>query len=302
MGGVLSVIAMSSTYTPFSLAQSIDLKANELPIHTSVSAEAKSKIPSDYKFRNPGEFTVAVSVGTAPLVMMSEDSSQIIGLEPDIARLIADGLGLKLKLVRTSWEEWPLGVQSGRYDAFMTNVTVTKERKERFDFASYRIDTLGFYVKTSSKIDKINQAKDISGKRIIVSSGTNQEEILLSWNKENKSANLPEAKIIYFNDTSTRDLMLKSGRADAYFGPNVSGAFSAAKDGQTRLVGLVSGGYPAEAPIAVTLRKGTGFVNAVQASIDDAIKSGKYDEVLKRWANESERVSKSEINPKGLGD
>ena len=42
---------------------------------------------------------------------------------------MADSLGLELNVVPTSWEDWPLGVASGKYDAAVSNITVTKERK-----------------------------------------------------------------------------------------------------------------------------------------------------------------------------
>ncbi|TPW36990.1 transporter substrate-binding domain-containing protein, partial [Serratia sp. SRS-8-S-2018] len=67
------------------------------------------------------------------------------------------------------------GVASGKYDAAVYNITVTNERKTKFDFATYRQDTLGFYVKSDSKITQIKTAPDIAGKKIIVDSGTNQE-------------------------------------------------------------------------------------------------------------------------------
>ena len=77
------------------------------------------------------------------------------------------------------------GVTSGKYDAAISNITVTKERKEKFDFATYRKDSLGFYVKSTSPLSKIDKAEDIAGLKIIVGSGTNQEAILLAWNAEN---------------------------------------------------------------------------------------------------------------------
>ena len=55
----------------------------------------------------------------------------------------------------TAWADWPLGVASGKYEAAITNVTVTEERKEKFDFASYREDKLGFYAKEGSTITKV---------------------------------------------------------------------------------------------------------------------------------------------------
>ena len=53
-------------------------------------------------------------------------------------------LDLDLELVPTDWSNWPLATQSGEVDATISNVTVTEERKQLFDFSSYRVDKLGF--------------------------------------------------------------------------------------------------------------------------------------------------------------
>ncbi|CAI0728231.1 Sulfate starvation-induced protein 7 [Serratia liquefaciens] len=237
-----------------------------------------------------------------PFGLYARDNKTVIGSESDIARLVADGLGLKLKLVPTSWEDWPLGVTSGKYDAAVYNITVTQERKTKFDFATYRQDTLGFYVKSDSKITSIKSAPDIAGKKIIVDSGTNQEAVLLAWDKENQAKGLPALQPIYVTDKAASTLAIQSGRADATFGPNVSGAYQAKLTGKTRLVGIVPGGWPRSANIAVTLKKGNGLVEAVQASLNSAIANGSYLKVLDRWAESDEKIERSDINPQGLGD
>jgi polar amino acid transport system substrate-binding protein len=35
--------------------------------------------------------------------------------------------------VPTAWEDWPLGITSGRYDVALVNIAVTEQRKEKFD-------------------------------------------------------------------------------------------------------------------------------------------------------------------------
>ena len=285
-------------------APGVDLVANETPIHTVKSAEAVAKIPAGFRFVEPGTLTVAISLlgSGPPFGLYARDNKTVIGSEADIARLVADGLGLKLRLVPTSWEDWPLGVVSGKYDAAITNVTVTKERKTRFDFATYRIDSLGFYVKTGGKIATIKQPADIAGLKIIVGSGTNQEAILLAWDKQNRQQGLKPFQPIYVTDDAAATLAIQSGRADAYFGPNVLGAYKAALNGRTRLAGTVEGGWPKAAHIAVTTRKGNGLVQAVNEALNGAIRSGQYDQVLNRWGESVERLAQSEINPPGLGD
>lgn len=82
-------------------APGIDLIANETPINTLKSAEAAAKIPAGFKFVEPGTLTVAVSIlgSGPPFGLYARDNKTVIGSESDIARLVADGLGLKLDFV-----------------------------------------------------------------------------------------------------------------------------------------------------------------------------------------------------------
>lgn len=262
--------------------------------------EAQALISKDYKWVEPGVFTVAIALGQLPFGAFASDTTTPIGSEPDLAQLVADTLGLKLNLISVAWADWPLGVTSGKYDAVISNVTVTEARKEKYDFSTYRNDLLGFYVATDSKVQAIKEPKDIAGLRGIVSSGTNQEVILLRWIEQNKAAGLAETEVQYYDDDAVRNLALESGKADFYLGPNATSAFQAAQDGKTRLVGTLSGGYPLTAEIAVTTRKGAGLADAITAAINAQIKNGNYQKHLARWGIEDEGITESRINPPGL--
>ncbi|MDP5226277.1 MULTISPECIES: ABC transporter substrate-binding protein [Arthrobacter] len=247
-----------------------------------------------------GKLTVAVSPNAAPLAVYASDSKTPVGNEVDIAVAVAQKLGLKADIVPTSWENWPLGVESGKYEAVISNVTVTEARKEKFDFASYRSDKLGFYAKSDSPITSISKPADVAGKKIIVGSGTNQESILLAWDAENKKAGLPPVQFQYYDDDSASTLALQSGRADLTLGPNATAAYKAANTGQTKLVGLLDGGWPLKANIAVGTKKGNGFAKAAQAALNDLIQDGTYGKILDRWGLTAEAVQHSELNPPGL--
>ncbi len=127
-------------------------------------------------------------------------------------------------------EDWPLGVTSGKYDAAISNITVTKERKEKFDFATYRKDSLGFYVSTSP-LSKIDKAEDIAGLKIIVGSGTNRGDPAGVERGERQEGLKPFIPV-YTKDDAAQTLALQTGRADAFFGPNVIGAWKAALTGK----------------------------------------------------------------------
>lgn len=219
------ILALALAFTPAVWAENVtingtgvSLEANKTPINTAKNPQAIAQLPASFKPVVPGKFTVAIAgLSQPPLTVFADDNKTLIGSEADIARLVADSLGLELNVVPTSWEDWPLGVSSGKYDAAISNITVTKARKEKFDFATYRKDSLGFYVKSTSPIKKLEQAEDIAGLRIIVGSGTNQEAILLAWDAENQKKGLKPFTPIYTKDEAAQTLALQSGRADAYF-------------------------------------------------------------------------------------
>jgi polar amino acid transport system substrate-binding protein len=257
-----------------------------------------AKVPE--KFRSKGELVVGGDTGTAPpLRFYATDDRTVIGVETDIAFLVADVLGLKPRLETLSWENLFVGIDSGAVDVGLSNITVTEARKEKYDFATYRLDTLAFEAKKGGSW-KVQEPRDVSGKVIAVTSGTNQEKILVDWSAQNVAAGLKATDIKYFQNSSDYYLALQSGRIDAYLGPNPTAAYHAAVSGQTEVIGTFSGGASVQGKIAVTTLKGNGLVTPVQEALNQLIANGKYAEVLKRWGLADEAVPTSEINPPGL--
>lgn len=260
---------------------------------------AAALLPAGVRFVTEGVFTVGATPNALPLGDYADDGKTLIGIEPDISQLIADGLGRELRIIPTAWEDWPLGLASGRFDAVISNVTVTEERKKKFDFSTYREDVLGFYVASNSPTHAIHERRDIAGLKIIVAASTNQDQILRRWNAQNVAEGLKPAEPIYLEDVVIARQTLLSGRADATFGPNATAAYQA-RDGKIRLVGTVSGGWPQTSEIAVATRRGSGLAEAVTHVLNTQIANGNYAAVLRRWNLTAEAVTQSRTNPPGL--
>ncbi|WP_454048584.1 ABC transporter substrate-binding protein [Cellulomonas sp. Marseille-Q8402] len=277
----------------------VDTSPEQDRIRTTENPDAIALLPPELADKDT--FTVAVSAYVAPLAFLADDDATPIGHETDIAQLVADALGKDLDLQVKAWADWPLAVQSGDVDAVISNVTVTEERKETFDFSSYRNDELGWLVKAGSDITEIDEAADIAGLTVAVGSGTNQEKILLAWNAENQEAGLDPVQVEYFENDGDTILALQSGRIDASFGPNATAAYKAKVSPQDfTVVGTLNGGWPDTAQIAVTTLKGSGYAEAVTAALQGAFDDGSYQQVLERWGLEDEAIEAPETNPPGL--
>ncbi|RZU45474.1 polar amino acid transport system substrate-binding protein [Streptomyces sp. BK022] len=292
-GGTAEVAAGKGTTTK------INLGPDQHRITTGRVASIAAEVPEKIRKRGTLEI-VDSSNSAAPLGFHATDNKTVIGVEPDIAYLVAGVLGLKPHLNTVSWENIFVGLDSAKYDVGFSNITVTEERKEKYDFATYREDNLGFAAKKGSGL-KVTGPADLAGRNVAVSSGTNQEKLLVEWSKENEKAGREPIHIKYYQDESDTYLALRSGRIDLYVGPNPTAAYHAATTGQTEVVGTYSGaGATLQGLIAATTKKDSGLAKPLADALDHVIENGTYAKVLKRWGLSDEAVTTSEINPPGL--
>ncbi|MEU4288799.1 ABC transporter substrate-binding protein [Kribbella sp. NPDC026596] len=278
----------------------VNTSADQKRVTTTKNDAAAALLPA--KIRDRGTLIVGggFGSGSVPLGFLADDNKTPIGLEVDIAYLVAEALGLRPDIQVTSWENLFIGIDSAKYDVGFSNITVTEKRQQKYDFATYRKDDIAFEAKKGGSW-KIAGGKDVAGKTIAVGSGTNQEKILVDWNEANIKAGLPAATIKYFQNQSDTYLALSSGRIDAYLGPNPSIAYHVKTSGQTETIGKFSGAGPTlQGLIAATTKKDNGLVKAYQAALNAVIADGSYAKVLARWNVSNEAVTTSEINPPGL--
>jgi polar amino acid transport system substrate-binding protein len=278
----------------------VNTSAEQNRVTTTRNDAAAALLPA--KVRDRGTLVVGAGFGSGsvPLGFYADDNKTPVGLEVDIAYLVAQALGLQPKIEVTSWENLFVGLDSAKYDVGFSNITVTEKRKQKYDFATYRKDDIAFEAKKGGTW-RVTGAKDIAGKTIAVGSGTNQEKILVDWNEANVRVGLPAATIKYFQKNTDTYLALSSGRIDGYLGPNPSIAYHVKTSGETETIGKFSGAGPTlQGLIAATTKKDSGLVKAYQAAIDGVIADGSYARVLDRWNVSTEAVAKSEINPPGL--
>ena len=263
-------------------------------------AAIAAEVPADIRAR--GTLEVGNSSGSnAPLGFYATDNKTFIGVEPDIAYAIASVLGLQVHYNPVDFAQIFVGLDSGKYDVGVNNITVTELRKQKYDFAPYRKDEQAFEAKKGTSW-RVTGPRDVAGKTIAVPSGTSEEKLLLAWSAEDAQAGLQPVNVKYYqDDNSAVYLALQSGQIDAYLHPNPEAQYHSQVSGQTEVAGAVSGaGESLQGLIAATTKKDNGLVKALSDAINNLITTGVYGKILARWGLTSEAVTTSQINPPGL--
>jgi polar amino acid transport system substrate-binding protein len=288
-----------------STGATLDLSSTQQPVTAPKNDAIAAKVPASIRERGTLVIGQGSGTGSPPFSFPSTDDNNVwIGDEVDIARLVANTLGLRPDFRRSSWEGLFLGIDSGASDVGFSNITVTEARKDLYDFASYRTDILSLIARKSDPI-RFSGYQNLAGKTIAVGSGTNQEKILVDWSEKLKAEGKAPITIKYYQDVTGVWSALNAGQIDAYFGPNPINAFHDAQvrgtPNETTIVGQVSGaGSGVTGLIAATTKKGNPLIEPVQEALDAVITGGQYQQVLRRWNLDKEAVRSSLLNPPGL--
>ena len=205
----------------------IDTSGAQELIRATADEEIAALLPPE--IAEAGVLRVGINgTSAAPLSFLADDNQTYIGSEIDIARIVADKLGLEFELKLTTWENWPLKLEAGEFDVVHANIGVNEERLQKFDFASYRAAFMSFLVKKGADF-WLEDADSLSGRIIAVGNATNQERIITDWNAELEAAGKEPAELKNYSTDADTLLALGAGRVDGYISPFASLSFIAAR-------------------------------------------------------------------------
>lgn len=133
------------------------------------------------------------------------EGNEIIGIDTEIAKAVADRLGLELKIEDMEFNSIIIAVTQGKADIGLAGMTVTEERKEAVDFSdSYATGIQAVIVTEDSSIASID---DLNGKKIGVQLATTGD----IYAKED----FGEENVEAYNKGADAVMALKQGKVDA---------------------------------------------------------------------------------------
>ena len=93
-----------------------------------------------------------------------DENDELTGYDVEVAKAIADKLGVEIQIVPGEWDGLFAGMDAGRYDMVVNGVEVTEERADKYDFSTpYAYIRTALIVKGDN--DSIKTFEDLKGKK-----------------------------------------------------------------------------------------------------------------------------------------
>ena len=128
------------------------------------------------RIQSRGELVVGTMGNMPPLNMTAKDG-EIFGLEPDLARLLAEAMGVKVKFITKPFNKLLPALQAGQVDMVLSGMTITPERNLKVAFVGpYFISGKAFLtkMKTIAYADEAKDANNPNTKIVALKGSTSQ--------------------------------------------------------------------------------------------------------------------------------
>lgn len=222
------------------------------------------------RIKDAGEITVGLEGDWQPFSYHDSDD-KLVGYDVEVAKNIADKLGVKANIVEGPWDGLLTGLSTGTYDIVVNGVDITDDRKKTFDFSDpYAYDHTVLVTRTDNT--DIHSFEDLKGKTTANSIGSTYEAIGEQYGATvegvddlTKCMDLVENKSVdamVNAQTSVQDYLKTTGKTDL--------EIRAVMDDAT--------------PYAIPLKKGKDN-DSLRKAINDALKEMREDGTLAKLSD-----------------
>jgi polar amino acid transport system substrate-binding protein len=225
------------------------------------------------KVLDAGTLRVAVLPDFPPWSVQKPDGT-FEGYEVDIAKALADSLGVKLKLVSSNGDNRLPLLQSDRVDVNVSAWTATNERAQTAGFTiPYDAHGAGVLYRKENPVESY---ADLAGKTVSVARGSTNDTIM--------TEDFPKTKVVRFDSIADVIAAVKAGKVDAAVESSVTVAAEAKRDSSLEAIS-----DPPLEPSLVSMGVLPGdqvWINYLNNFIRNLIASGEDNRLHEKWLGE----------------
>ena len=219
-----------------------------------------------------GEIVVATEGAWAPWTYHDEQGN-LVGFDVEVAKAIADKLGVTATFAETEWDGIFAGLDAGRYDIAANGVEVTDERAEKYNFT-----TPYGYIRTALIVrgdnDDITSFEDLAGKHTAKSIASTYMTLAESYG----------ATAVGVDTLDQTIQMVLSGRADATLNAEVSfyDYMAVHPDANIKVVALTDDASRVSIPVRKD-EKSASLLEAINQAIAELDEEGELSRISEKY-------------------
>ncbi len=241
---------------------------------TAANAETTVAIPADklQGIKDKGVLVLGTSADYPPFEFHIEVDGKdtIVGFDIDIAKKIAENIGVDLEIVDMKFEGLLPALTAGKIDLIVSGMTPTDERKQSVDFSLTYYDARQTMLVLTESVGTLNTLEAFDGKILGVQKSSIQEDLAKTMFTSS------EAKAI--DKIPNLIMELKTGKVDGLILAEPVAKQYATANPDLSLNGLDLG---SEGGSAIAVQKDSGtFLEAIDATIKGLMDSGEMDQII----------------------
>lgn len=242
--------------------------------------------------RVAGKLNFAISLAYPPMEYNDAGSTELKGFDIDLAKAVAERLGLTAEFQNVEFPQLIPQVVTGRSDMIITAFSDKVERQTQLDFIDYFKTGNVFYSSTDHQ-SEIKTEADLCGKTVAVATGTSW----VTWAEELGKSICPPGKLITAIQIPTQAehiMQIRQGRAQASV-IGLEGLLDLIKQQPGKFYQI--GGIGDVNYYGIAFAKANGELrDAVRATLDSLKADGTYTQILDRYGLKEAGVEEFKIN------
>lgn len=223
-----------------------------------------------------GELVVGTS-GTQPPMSAVSKKGELMGLDVDLSKAMADAMGVKLKFAQMPFAELLPALEAGKVDMILSGMTMTPERNKKVAFVGPHVVTGKGILAVDTRFAALKEAKGLDAPGVTVAA------LKDSTSQKFAETSISKAKLVLFGSYDEGiDLLLKN-KVDVIVADFQFCALMAYRNTKK---GLIAGQSALTfEPLGVAMQEDALLINWVQNFLNQYQGTGELKKVSEKWLN-----------------
>jgi His/Glu/Gln/Arg/opine family amino acid ABC transporter permease subunit len=223
---------------------------------------------------NPVKASGVLRVGTegvySPFSYHDPATGQLVGYDVDVARAVADKLGVKVEFVETPWDSIFAALEANRFDVVANEVTINSERKQKYDLSEPYSVGEGVIV-TRADDNSVKSLDDIKSKAAGETATSNWAQVARDHG----------ARVEVVEGFTQAIKLLNQGRVDVVINDSIAVYAYLAETGDTSVKIATTTGEKSEQGFAA--RKNSGLLPDLNKALDELRSDGTLANISQKY-------------------